>query len=550
LDNATPNWLRQLDLDPRYRAVAAYGKRVVQQQQEALMASAWDQVGEVERANDILRHAQLVRRASQAIYTRHISQLPSGTLLEISRPVHTRVAMAANATVRKVLATNNMPSSVVTRAFTRIARPRGPLMRRMLAPAQRAAQPIATRVAGGLLFVAVAQPAFQLVTPEAVEQRYRAAGGARPAGPPPVNFIQMQVLQMSSIPPRPGFAVTAPQLPGTPLQVIFQLPPPSAADSAQAARFRAAVTAHQQMLGPVFMIFPLPPPTLDLEGTFRPALLSQMNPQSAVARWVRPLITVGGAPAANNDLEPVAAAPQFPQPMYEALRDLSQDVIAPALSGLPDNRVALLQTNPRFVEAFMAGLNHEMARELLWRGYPTDQRGTCFRVFWDRRGTPPTPGVQADGDIPPLHTWPPAKNLGEIASAASSSLVLLMRGEITRRYPNLVVYMVAAQWPAGQPRPRLGTQEVHPIFRGTLEPDIMFFGFPFSREQAVGTGAGSQPGWFFVIAEHPTAPRFGLDPAAPPGAIPPRADAALTGRALLQPPVRLAIHAGDLLRRT
>ena len=31
----------------------------------------------------------------------------------------------------------------------------------------------------------------------------------------------------------------------------------------------------------------------------------------------------------------------------------------------------------------MCGLNHEFAGELLWRGYPTDKRGSYFRQFWD-----------------------------------------------------------------------------------------------------------------------------------------------------------------------
>ena len=31
----------------------------------------------------------------------------------------------------------------------------------------------------------------------------------------------------------------------------------------------------------------------------------------------------------------------------------------------------------------MVGLNHEFARELLWREYPTDQRPSSFRQFWD-----------------------------------------------------------------------------------------------------------------------------------------------------------------------
>ena len=34
----------------------------------------------------------------------------------------------------------------------------------------------------------------------------------------------------------------------------------------------------------------------------------------------------------------------------------------------------------------MVGLNVEMGRELLWRGFPTDQRGTYFRHFWGNDG--------------------------------------------------------------------------------------------------------------------------------------------------------------------
>ena len=32
-------------------------------------------------------------------------------------------------------------------------------------------------------------------------------------------------------------------------------------------------------------------------------------------------------------------------------------------------------------------MNHELARELLWREYPTDQRGTYSRQFWAHRNT-------------------------------------------------------------------------------------------------------------------------------------------------------------------
>ena len=56
---------------------------------------------------------------------------------------------------------------------------------------------------------------------------------------------------------------------------------------------------------------------------------------------------------------------------------------SPAGSRRPESpsgsRAAVLETNPKFVEAFMVGLNTEMSHELLWRGFPTDQRGTYFR---------------------------------------------------------------------------------------------------------------------------------------------------------------------------
>ena len=83
-------------------------------------------------------------------------------------------------------------------------------------------------------------------------------------------------------------------------------------------------------------------------------------------------------------IEPIMAAPKFPQPMYESLRDLSQQLLLPGLETVEPNSVLGLETNARFVEAYMVGLNFEMGRELLWRGYPTDQRGTYFERFWDR----------------------------------------------------------------------------------------------------------------------------------------------------------------------
>jgi len=61
----------------------------------------------------------------------------------------------------------------------------------------------------------------------------------------------------------------------------------------------------------------------------------------------------------------------------------------------------------------------------------------------------------------------------------------------------------------------LGNEERHPLFRGSLQPDVTFFGFDLTVDQARGSsepGAANQ-GWFFVFQEQPTEPRFALDVA-------------------------------------
>jgi hypothetical protein len=86
---------------------------------------------------------------------------------------------------------------------------------------------------------------------------------------------------------------------------------------------------------------------------------------------------------AEDELHPVIWYPEFHRPIYHFLRAMSQEHILPGLENVPQNTVGLLQTNRRFIEAFMVGLNHEMASELRWREFPTDMRGSYFRSFWD-----------------------------------------------------------------------------------------------------------------------------------------------------------------------
>ena len=173
------------------------------------------------------------------------------------------------------------------------------------------------------------------------------------------------------------------------------------------------------------MIFPAP--LMDLSQT-KNAVLQSVNPEKTIKARVQSSLGTASAFVPGGDpLEPIMDAPEFPQPMYEALRDLSQDYLFPGLGDVPQDTVMLLETNSKFVESFLVGLNAEMASELLWRKYPTDQRGTYFQQFWD------TSSGDGERDIEKISQWGD-NSLGKNARGGGN-LVLLLRRRVAAPLP-------------------------------------------------------------------------------------------------------------------
>ena len=83
LNDGQPAWLHELNLDPRHRAAAGLGAEVIRRDQEPLMAAAWEQVGEVQKANQLLQQAQVARSVSRSLLVRHFRPLPEKTLLQV-----------------------------------------------------------------------------------------------------------------------------------------------------------------------------------------------------------------------------------------------------------------------------------------------------------------------------------------------------------------------------------------------------------------------------------------------------------------------------------
>ena len=72
------NWFDELNLDPRWRTAAALGTQVVQEHQEALMASAWEQAAEIQPVNQRLRQLQLSMAVGESLHARHLIGLTRG----------------------------------------------------------------------------------------------------------------------------------------------------------------------------------------------------------------------------------------------------------------------------------------------------------------------------------------------------------------------------------------------------------------------------------------------------------------------------------------
>ncbi|WP_028048809.1 hypothetical protein [Cellulomonas sp. URHD0024] len=474
---STRPWLRRLNLDPRYRAAAALGARLVQEHQEELMGAAWAQVGEVEAANALLRQAQLARSAGTALHGR-LTGLDAAALVLLAGPLLNRVLDPVTGTTQAArVVGSRVPSEMVSAAFRRAVRPRGPLARRT----GRTAADLLAAVDGGVPVV--------------------------PERPRPDGMVSIDAQAPKDAPQWCRL---------TPERLLELAGAPPSRRSAQQWRATATALAEEHRVKPPCVA---PPPRggpLELERT-RVAVLAAADPATTVPARIGGRVTGPPGWAPVDPLTPIMATPRLDAPLSRDLIALSPDLLLPGISALPAEAVGAVPANSRFVEALMVGANHEMLRELIWRGYPTDQRGTSLRRFWERSGS--TAG--ATDDIPAVDdAW--SGELGTHLLGSLEQVVLIVRGEVLRRYPGTLVYAARAQWvngrrrpvavPAGMPLTDPAHPERYPAFSGTIDPDVTFLGFDLP-DDVLGDSdpAAGRPGWFFVFQQPRVQLRFGLD---------------------------------------
>ena len=487
------------------------------------MASAWDQLAHLKRANQLLRQAQLARTVATATLVGHLGGLSAGALVQLTRPVHARLRSGPTTIARQV-DISRVPNGAFSPALRRLASPQGAIARRLLGDGGRMPM-LLSRLNQGVVMVApprripdgtidmsqvtsrapatFATVTFDQPTPQRLDaapgwSRAAAAPAAAPtdAGSSSATAVAVRALTgrgsdtgwddgngADRIPKPPGFTALG--------DTDFV---------AMRREFLAAARRHQAYLSQAQTLMDKPTPaapTLAIDNT---AIATLVDPNTTVLASVRARVDAPASIWTRPDpLDPMKEAPQFPQPMMEPLAEISQEWLLAGLGDVPHDAVYIMKEDAPFLESYMVGLNHEMGRVLQWNEYPFFQRATFFRSFWPAGG--------AQGDISEIANWDAGRPLGGNAQAWSPKpLIVVVRSTLLERYKDTAIFARQAQQQGGR-RAAIGERR-DPLFRARLDPDMTFFGFNLSLAEAVGDA--QHPGWFFILEQHPHQPRFGL----------------------------------------
>lgn len=614
------NWLNELNLDPRFRVPAHFGTRVVQENQEDYMEAAWEQIGDVLKANKQIRYGQFGMAASIALYDKHFLQgntVSASKTMLLTAPLQKRV-MYSDATVFHSVRQSIIPNTVLSAPMRRIVRPRGRvayhLQKQLPAGEKLRLESVVTKINDREII-----PAPPKTIPPALPAVDIVAGQLEPSIPgflkdwlrryPWLPFVAWGIaivilillllstatgaLLIAGVIITGGFVIlwrllmkwakelkaadsiksenltpkSVDEIPKSPdfkltdIDAGFTPAVGGANDSAGGLLFKASLKDMYRLFEAAKAEIPKPAPALELNLPILSAIiLDQIRPEKTIPAWTWQHVFfppwIKGQLVDEGFVEAMGY-PKINRPMYEDLKKISDELFLPNVERIERNSMTLLETNQPFIESYMVGLNHEFARELLWREYPTDQRGSYFRQFWDVSSVLKDPALKNKPedeqrepyyDIPKLHFWRRASKLGEHdhrqppGEPPKDELVLVIRGELLKKYPRTVVYAHKAKWSnnpdTGLPdktlirslneaaegdKPEPNPEVVRtPLYQAKVDPDIYFFGFDLTVDEAKGENDPVTPtlnnaGWFFVIKERPGEPRFGLDVPAPDG---------------------------------
>jgi hypothetical protein len=512
------DWVDDLNIHISTRVAAGLGAEYVRADQESLMARAWEQVGAIREANRLRAMSQLAAAVGETLHRKHVQHLNPGETVLFAAPAATRTRpWAEELPFATAVAVSVMPTATASPTFARFVRPGGPIARaagvlsssvierslagRIAAPAAKSAPPFATTAertrveprespsSAATTAERSVTAAGDLINLRALADTARVAGLANTAN---TLIRQLDDLPVDAADVKTGKLDRLRHSIATELNTVIdgiatmraELIDPASGDTG------AAATALGVRLDP------------DRVAT---ALTAALVPAPAIEHRVDAEVVVPKNFSVGSSMGPIMKYPEFPAPMALALLSSAPQWFLPGIEEFPAESVALLEANSAFIESFLVGLSHEFNRELLWREFPTDMRGTPFRCFWPR----PDGGA----DIPEIHTW--TGSLGSHLTLDTDSVaILLVRGTVVRRFPNMLVAAapVLTATPGQLPVP--DQDPAHwkaPTFVITIDEQTIAYAFAIAPDVLRSPPTPAKPGFFFAFQEHSNRPRFGFD---------------------------------------
>lgn len=473
-------WASELNRDPATRAIAGIGATLVRRDQEDLAAQAWQQLEGLREVNRTLGRTRVAAELGRRLASR-LARLDDAALVQISRGAQARLPSGAGSTLRGRVDACVLPRGLISGALRRRLRRGTPLAR------TTTATPLTARF---------------LREPQAM------LSYARPTLPTGIVFDpEGDNDELESVAKQTISSISS--------KLLASALPKSAIGGKLAVPESMAIASRKLSIMPGSEAPAASSPTPTRTPSKLPALARSGSPIGDLAKQVRDRLDP--RPALAKQLRarvraPVSAWTQalptrmrgtiaLDWPLAERLAAYDRELLMPGAGTLPDESVALACINPSFVEALLIGANHELACELAWRELPCNPRETFVHGFWTR--------VDADEpDIGEIAGWAPASALGShtLGLDPARVVVLIVRGELLRRFPDTLIYAVPAK-PGAPPREDPAATPILPSLFGSLGPATQYFGFVLPA----GADPRGNPGWLFAFEQPPTGPRFGLD---------------------------------------
>lgn len=535
-DDHEYGWIEELNLDPETRIAASLGTGWVRDNQEWLMARAWDQIGAVREANRLRNRTAFCAEVSGSVHRRNVQTLTPDETLGFTAPVADRVRTDSGLPLKTEIAVSPAPNELVAPVLRRLLRRRGPLARHagldgesyarrtlsgeLLPPlptamVTRSTQPVPMEGEEAHELNATVGNAVRTTGELRDAERIRLLSAMAPSAL--VNGFDAEAGAITGLLDRPaatlGAALAPEEEPLTGATRLFRAlsvadpanlvgdvspafaewPPDAAMTLVDADTALAPDVSMADDPAAHILEFGVPVDAVAMNGRLDQAL----DPAPLLAARLDSTVAVLSEDAftlPQSASEPIMACPDFTAPMALALQKDAPDWFLPGSATIPDDRAVLLEANAPFIASFMVGVNDEMNREMRWREYPTDLRGSPFTHFWPRPDGAP--------DVPPVHRWVRPKSLGyQLALDAGEVDVLLIRGRLVHRYPNLIVAAVPASAVSDAEDLAESTWQ-HPKMVLTLDERTVAYAFVLDEDIH---------DWWFVLAENSYRMRFGFD---------------------------------------